>query len=133
MPATTVSAPAPTGAGAFSRPGPSRHLLALEGMSRGELLKILELAERYRGLFDGPGVRTRELEGVTVCNAFFETSTRTRISFELAEARLGATHVSFAGGESSLTKGESLLDTLRVIQAMRVDLIVVRHPSSGAA
>jgi aspartate carbamoyltransferase catalytic subunit len=98
-----------------------------------EILAILEAAQHYRDLLDGPGIASRELEGVTVCNAFFENSTRTRLSFELAEKRLSAITVSFASIESSTAKGETLLDTLRVIQAMRVDLMVVRHPSPGAA
>src|SRR5262245_44879002 len=133
MPATTVSAPAPTGAGASSRPRSSRHLLGLEGLSREELVEILDQSQRFRSLLDGPGIQSRELQGVTVCNAFFENSTRTRVSFELAEQRLGATHVSFSTSGSSTAKGETLLDTLRVIQSMRVDLLVVRHPASGAA
>jgi aspartate carbamoyltransferase catalytic subunit len=133
MPAITVSAPAPTGAGVFSRPTSSRHLLGLEGMRREELIEILDQAQRFRELLDGPGVQSRELAGVTVCNAFFENSTRTRVSFELAEQRMGATHVSFAAESSSTSKGETLLDTLHVLQAMRVDLFVVRHASSGAA
>jgi aspartate carbamoyltransferase catalytic subunit len=111
----------------------SRHLLGLEGMSRLEVLDILDEAQRFRDLLDGPGVSSRDLEGVTVCNAFFENSTRTRVSFELAERRLGATSVSFSAVDSSTAKGETLLDTLRVIQSMRVDLVVVRHPSAGAA
>ena len=132
MSATTVSAPAPTGVGAFSRPT-SRHLLGLEGISRDELLVILDRAQRFRDLLDGPGIESRELAGVSVCNAFFESSTRTRVSFELAEQRLGARHVSFGWSDSSTAKGETLLDTMRVLQSMRVDLFVVRHPASGAA
>jgi aspartate carbamoyltransferase catalytic subunit len=128
-----ATAPVPSGAGAFSRAVHSRHLLGLEGMSRQEVLEILAEAQRYRDLLDGPGVSSRELEGVTVCNAFFENSTRTRVSFELAERRLGAIAVSFSAVDSSTAKGETLLDTLRVIQSMKVDLVVVRHPSSGAA
>ena len=133
MPVHASLAPAPTGAGDFLRPLPSRHFLGLEGLSRLDLTAILEQAQGYRELLDGPGIASRLLENVTVCNAFFETSTRTRVSFELVEQRLGATHVSFSASDSSTTKGESLLDTLKVLQSMRVDLIVVRHPSSGAA
>src|SRR5689334_10366985 len=133
MPASTVSAPAPTGAGAFSRPTSSRHLLGLEGMKRDDLVELLDQSQRFRDLLDGPGIQSRGLAGVTICNAFFENSTRTRVSFELAEQRLGATHVSFASADSSTAKGETLLDTLRVVQSMRVDLFVVRHPASGAA
>ena len=122
---------APDGAGRFSsRPG--RHLLGLEGMPRPELLAILDEAQRYRDQLDRDGIACRELEGVTVCNAFFESSTRTRVSFELAARRLGATCVSFSAVDSSTAKGETLLDTLRVIESMRVDLVVVRHASSGA-
>lgn len=133
MPATAVSSPAPTGAGDFLRPPPSRHFLGLEGMSRAELIEILDQAQVYRDRLDTPGFASCELEGVTVCNAFFENSTRTRVSFELVEQRLGATHVSFAAADSSTVKGETLLDTMKVIQSMRVDLVVVRHPSAGAA
>jgi len=133
VPASTMSAPAPTGAGVFSRMASSRHLLGLEGMSRAELLEILDRAQRFRDLLDGQGIQSQELRGVTVCNAFFENSTRTRVSFELAEQRLGATHVSFSSSDSSTAKGETLLDTLRVVQSMRVDLVVVRHPSAGVA
>jgi aspartate carbamoyltransferase catalytic subunit len=133
MPVHVRVAPAPTGAGDFLRPLPSRHFLGLEGIDRTDLQRILEMAQAYRDLLDGPGIASRVLDGVTVCNAFFETSTRTRVSFELVEQRLGAIHASFASAESSVTKGESLLDTMKVLQAMRVDLVVVRHPSSGAA
>jgi aspartate carbamoyltransferase catalytic subunit len=126
-------APAPVRAGALSSP-PGRHLLGLEGLPRTELLELLEAADAFRHRMDAePGEVTGELRGITVCNAFFESSTRTRVSFELAERRLGATAVSFAAVESSTAKGETLLDTLRVIEAMRVNLIVVRHPFSGAA
>jgi aspartate carbamoyltransferase catalytic subunit len=132
VPVHASLAPAPTGAGDFLRPTPSRHLLGLEGLSRVELAALLEQAQGYRDLLDGPGIASRVLEGVTVCNAFFESSTRTRVSFELAESRLGATHVSFSAADSSTTKGESLLDTIEVVASMRVDLVVVRHASSGA-
>src|SRR5262249_29204407 len=126
-------APAPTGAGVFSRPPSARHLLGLEGMPREMLVELLDQAQRFRELLDGPGIDRSDLRGVTVCNAFFENSTRTRVSFELAAQRLGATYVSFSATDSSTSKGESLLDTIRVLQAMRVDVFVVRHPSSGAA
>src|SRR5262245_1778217 len=123
MTAMTATTPARSGAGDFFRPEAPRHLLALEGMVRAELVEILDQAQRFRDLLDGPGVATRTLAGVTVCNAFFENSTRTRLSFELAEQRLGATFVSFFAGDSSTAKGETLLDTLKVVQSMRVDLL----------
>lgn len=121
----------PHGAGRFSYRSPARHLLGLEGMSRADLLGILEEAQFHREQLDRSGIAGRELEGITVCNAFFESSTRTRVSFELAARRLGATCVSFSTADSSTSKGETLLDTLRVIESMRVDLVVVRHSSSG--
>jgi aspartate carbamoyltransferase catalytic subunit len=100
-------------------------------MSQADLLGILDEAQFHREQLDRSGIAGRELEGITVCNAFFESSTRTRVSFELAARRLGATCVSFSTADSSTTKGETLLDTLRVIESMRVDLVVVRHSSSG--
>jgi aspartate carbamoyltransferase catalytic subunit len=102
-------------------------------MSRGEVLEILDAAAAYRERIRAHALPTNELRGVTVCNAFFENSTRTRVSFEIAEQGLGAIHTSFQAGGSSVAKGETLLDTLRVIASMRVDLLVVRHASPGAA
>jgi aspartate carbamoyltransferase catalytic subunit len=126
-------APAPPSAGAFLQaPGP-RHLLGLEGMSRESLLDLLEAAARYREKLRTPRWTSEELKGIAICNAFFEDSTRTRISFELAEQRLGAIHTTFTTSGSSLSKGESMLDTLRVLTAMHVDLVVVRHRSSGSS
>jgi len=137
--------PAAPGAGIFYRPtdppdaapapGASacRDLLGLEGMSRSEILEILDAAAAYRDRIRAHALPTNELRGVTVCNAFFENSTRTRVSFEIAEQGLGAIHTSFQAGSSSVAKGETLLDTLRVIASMRVDLLVVRHASPGAA
>jgi len=122
----------PHGAGRFSYRVPARHLLGLEGMPQADLLGILEEAQFHREQLDRSGIAGRELESITVCNAFFESSTRTRVSFELAARRLGATCVSFSSTDSSTAKGETLLDTLRVIESMRVDLVVVRHSSSGA-
>jgi aspartate carbamoyltransferase catalytic subunit len=127
--------PASRGAGVFfgleSADHP-RHLLGLEGMSRGTILEILERAERYRAAWRTGGRVAAELSGVEVVNAFFENSTRTRVSFELAAKRLGAVTVSISETGSSIAKGESLLDTLRAIVAMGVDLVVVRHRAAGA-
>ena len=125
-------APAPLGAGAFLQARDPRHLLGLDGVPPGSLLDLLESARRYREKLRTPRWSSDELRGVTVCNAFFEDSTRTRVSFELAEQRLGAMHTTFTAAGSSLSKGESMLDTLRVLTAMRVDLVVVRHRSSGS-
>lgn len=131
---TTSALPAPGGAGIFFDRAPAageRHLLGLESMSRETLLALLGDARVQRERMRRGGFPTDELRHLTVCNAFFEDSTRTRISFEVAEKRLGAICVSFAPGGSSLSKGESLLDTLRVIESMQVGLIVVRHASPG--
>jgi aspartate carbamoyltransferase catalytic subunit len=124
--------PAPPGAGPFDSPGAPRHLLGLEGLPKTELLALLEAAGRFRALLETKQPLPRELEGVSVANCFFEDSTRTRFSFELAEQHLGARLVSFSSAGSSMSKGETLRDTARVIAAMGVDLVVVRHPMSGA-
>ncbi len=126
------NAPAPPGAGAFLQAPDARHLLGLEGLPRDTLLDLLESAARYRDRLRAHDPPTGELRGVTVCNAFFEDSTRTRVSFELAEQRLGAMHTSFSVSGSSLSKGETMLDTLRVLTAMHVNLVVVRHRSAGS-
>lgn len=109
-----------------------KDLLGCAGMSRAEILSILDEAEHYRGMID-----RREssdlLAGRCVVTAFFEHSTRTRTSFEIAARRLGAMAINFDPGASSTAKGESLVDTARTIDAMGVDAIVMRHPSSGSA
>lgn len=109
-----------------------KHLLGLEDMRRDEILDILDTATSFREVLDRPIKRVPALQGVTTCNAFFEASTRTRLSFELAEKRLSADSINFASAGSSVSKGETLTDTVRNIEAMRVDLVVMRHGSSGA-
>jgi aspartate carbamoyltransferase catalytic subunit len=96
-----------------------------------EILEILDRAEEFRARWKSGARLSDELGGITVCNAFFEDSTRTRLSFELAEKRLGAITLSISNSGSSLSKGESLLDTLETVAAMGVDLAVVRHSSAG--
>ena len=126
--------PAPNGVGVFSHPAlRPRDLLGLEGMSRDEMLALLRSAAEWRERTRRREVPSERLRGITVVNAFFEDSTRTRVSFELAARRLGAVMATFTAGGSSVSKGETLLDTLRVIESMQADLIVLRHPSSGAA
>jgi aspartate carbamoyltransferase catalytic subunit len=110
-----------------------RHLLGLEELSREEILHILDTARTFREVLDRPVKKVPSLRGVTVCNAFYEASTRTRLSFELAAKRLSADTLSFSTSGSSVAKGETLLDTIRNIEAMRVDMVVIRHSSSGAA
>ncbi len=109
-----------------------KHLLGLEDLGREEILEILESARSFRQVLDRPIKRVPSLLGVTACNAFFEASTRTRLSFELAEKRLSADSVNFSAAGSSVSKGETLRDTMLNIQAMRVDLVVMRHGSAGA-
>jgi len=126
-------APAPSGAGAFLQAPDARHLLGLEGLPGDALVDLLDSAARYRERLRTPRWVSDELRGIAICNAFFEDSTRTRVSFELAEQRLGAIHTTFTTSGSSLSKGESMLDTLKVLTAMHVDLVVVRHRSAGSS
>jgi aspartate carbamoyltransferase catalytic subunit len=108
-----------------------KHLFGLRGVSREDIAAILDTADSFREVLDRPIRMVPTLKGVAVLNLFYEDSTRTRISFELAERRLSAEVVSFAKSASSVSKGESLRDTVRNIEAMKIDLIVVRHRSPG--
>lgn len=110
----------------------SRHLLGLEGVPREDLQLILDTAVSFREVLDRPIKKVPPLQGKTVANLFFENSTRTRLSFELAERRLSADVLGFAAGGSSVSKGETLKDTARNIEAMKVDMVVMRHGASGA-
>lgn len=110
-----------------------KHLLAIEDLSAEEILHILETTKSFREVSSREVKKVPALRGKTVANLFFEASTRTRVSFELAAKRLSADMVNFSSSGSSTQKGESLEDTVRTIRAMNVDLIVVRHGSSGAA
>jgi len=108
-----------------------KHLLGLRGVGASDIRTILDTSRQFREILDRPVKKVPSLRGVTVVNLFFENSTRTRISFELAEKRLSADSVNFTSSSSSLTKGESLLDTLKNIEAMKIDLVVVRHKGTG--
>lgn len=110
----------------------SRHLLELEGMTKDELTLILDTARSFREVLERPIKKVPPLQGKTIANMFFESSTRTRLSFELAERRLSADVVSFTTAGSSVSKGETLKDTARNIEAMKIDMVVVRHASAGA-
>jgi len=125
-------APAPSGAGAFSTRSSARHLLGLEGLSRATLLAILDDAERDLRRLETDRSPTDELRLATVVIAMFEDSTRTRVSFQIAAKRLGATVSTFSSHGLSLSKGETLRDTLRIFEANGADVIVVRHSSPGA-
>jgi aspartate carbamoyltransferase catalytic subunit len=113
-------------------PFPSRHLLAIEGLEPPHIADLLDLADHY-ALANRRGTTQRDLlKGRTLINLFFEDSTRTRTSFELAGKRLGADIVNMSVSTSSVNKGETLLDTAATLNAMRTDLLVIRHGQSGA-
>jgi len=110
----------------------SKHLLGLEGMGKEEITLILDAAESFREVLERPIKKVPTLRAVTVVNLFYEASTRTRISFELAEKRLSADSVNFSSDASSVKKGETLKDTVRNLAAMKIDMVVIRHRSAGA-
>jgi aspartate carbamoyltransferase catalytic subunit len=109
-----------------------KNLLGLEGMSAEELIVILNTAKSFKEVSERPVKKVPALRGQTIANMFFEPSTRTRISFELAEKRLSADAVNFSSSTSSVKKGETLRDTAENLQAMKIDMIVIRHGASGA-
>lgn len=109
----------------------SRHLLGLQGVPKEDIQLILDTASTFREILERPIKKVPTLQGKTVVNLFYENSTRTRISFELAEKRLSADAVNFSVGQSSVSKGETLKDTIKNIEAMKVDLVVVRHSAAG--
>ncbi len=109
-----------------------KHLLGLEGVSSEEIKLILETAESFKEVLDRPIPKVPTLRGKTIVNLFFEASTRTRFSFELAEKRLSADTLNFSTTASSVKKGETLRDTAQNIEAMKVDMVVIRHSASGA-
>jgi aspartate carbamoyltransferase catalytic subunit len=109
-----------------------RHLLGIEPLEAGEIQLILDTAETLREVLDRPIKKVPTLRGKTVVNLFYEASTRTRSSFEMAERVLSADSLSIATATASVQKGETLLDTVKNLEAMSPDLIVVRHASSGA-
>jgi aspartate carbamoyltransferase catalytic subunit len=108
------------------------HLLGLEGMSREQIVTILDLAREFKAVGQRRIKKVPTLRGITVVLFFIEPSTRTRISFEVAAKRLSAETLSFTASSSALTKGETLLDTAKNIMAMRPDVIVIRHSSTGS-
>jgi aspartate carbamoyltransferase catalytic subunit len=110
----------------------SRHLLGLEGMPKEDIELILNTAVSFKEVLERPIKKVPTLQGKTIVNLFFESSTRTRISFELAERRLSADVVNFTTAGSSIAKGETFKDTIKNIEAMKIDMVVIRHSSSGA-
>jgi len=109
-----------------------KHLYGLEGVPKEDIQAILSTAFSFREVLERPVKKVPTLQGVTVVNLFFEPSTRTRISFELAEKRLSADTVNFSASSSSLSKGESLKDTIQNIFAMKIDVVIMRHPVPGS-
>jgi len=109
----------------------SRHLLGLEEVPKEDIMLILKTTNSFREVIERTIKRVPTLRGITVLNLFYEPSTRTRISFELAEKRLSADTINFSTSTSSVKKGESLRDTVQNIEAMKIDMVVVRHSSTG--
>lgn len=110
-----------------------KDLLGLESLTAEQITLILDTAEPFKEVSERPIKKVPTLRGKTIVNLFFEASTRTRISFEFAEKRLSADTVNVSALGSSVQKGETLVDTARNLEAMRIDMVVIRHPSSGAA
>jgi aspartate carbamoyltransferase catalytic subunit len=109
-----------------------RHLLGIKNITREDIELIFETADNFKDVINRPIKKVPSLRDVTIANIFFENSTRTRLSFELAEKRLSADVVNFSASTSSVKKGETLLDTVNNILAMKVDMVVMRHASVGA-
>ena len=114
-------------------PALGKDLVGLEPLSREQILAILDTAEPFKEISERRIKKVPVLRGKTIVNLFFEASTRTRVSFEFAENRLSADTVNIAAAQSSVSKGETLVDTARNLEAMRIDMVVMRHGSSGAA
>ncbi len=109
-----------------------KHLLGIRGMTRNDIETIFSTAAEFKEVLNRPIKKVPSLRDTTVANLFFENSTRTRLSFELAQKRLSADVVNFSAASSSVKKGETLVDTVNNILAMKVDMVVMRHPHPGA-
>jgi aspartate carbamoyltransferase catalytic subunit len=110
----------------------TKHLLGIKNLSKEDISLILTTADQFKEVLQRPVKKVPSLREVTIVNLFYENSTRTRISFELAEKRLSADTINFAASSSSAAKGETLLDTVNNILSMKVDMVVMRHSASGA-
>ncbi len=111
----------------------TNHLLGIKDLTKDDIRLIFHWTKQFKGVISRPIKKVPSLRDITVANLFFENSTRTRMSFELAEKRLSADVINFSASNSSLKKGESLVDTINNILAMKVDVIVLRHPEPGSA
>jgi len=110
----------------------THHLLGIKDLQTADIELIFETADNFKDVLNRPIKKVPSLRDITIANVFFENSTRTRLSFELAEKRLSADTINFAASSSSVSKGETLIDTVNNILAMKVDMIVMRHPYPGA-
>tara|TARA_E500000331_G_scaffold181281_1_gene174603 strand:- start:54 stop:980 length:927 start_codon:yes stop_codon:yes gene_type:complete len=110
-----------------------KHLLGIKYLNKKDLELIFKTADNFKKIINQPIKKVPSLRDVTIANLFFENSTRTKLSFEIAEKRLSADILNFASGASSVKKGETLLDTVNNILAMKVDMVVMRHPNPGAS
>jgi aspartate carbamoyltransferase catalytic subunit len=110
----------------------TRHLLGIKNLTPQDISLILQTAQQFKDVLQRPIKKVPSLRDITIVNLFFENSTRTRISFELAEKRLSADTINFTASGSSVSKGETLLDTVNNILSMKVDMVVMRHSASGA-
>lgn len=109
----------------------TKHLLGIKYITTADIELIFDTADEFKDVINRPIKRVPTLRDVTIANIFFENSTRTRISFELAEKRLSADVINFSASASSVSKGETLLDTVNNILSMKVDMVVIRHPAAG--
>ena len=109
------------------------HLLGIKYLNEDDLHLIFETADHFKEVINRPIKKVPSLRDTTIANLFFENSTRTKLSFELAEKRLSADVINFSASQSSVSKGETLIDTVNNILAMKVDVVVIRHPTPGAA
>lgn len=109
------------------------HLLGIKGLTEADIRLLFETAMQFKEVINRPIKKVPSLRDITIANVFFENSTRTKLSFELAEKRLSADVINFSANQSSVIKGETLVDTVNNILAMKVDLVVMRHPHPGAA
>ena len=109
------------------------HLLGIKNLQREDIELIFKTADNFKRIINQPIKKVPTLRDITIANLFFENSTRTRLSFELAEKRLSADVINFSSSSSSVIKGETLVDTVNNILAMKVDMVVIRHPNPGAA
>lgn len=110
----------------------TRHLLGIKDINLNDIELIFETADNFKDVINRPIKKVPSLRDITIANIFFENSTRTKLSFELAEKRLSADIINFAASSSSVSKGETLIDTVNNILAMKVDMVVMRHPYAGA-